>query len=216
MLKIIESKNQHYYQSRIDLLMGMMRYFQELPLILEEQEMATFILTEREEDLLDLSSHNENYFGNAPLNKGSREIFGGAILYQRSARDLPPAVQQLMLTFNQEATLEEDIWGGSTSFFSHPQKNSLSGEELDECRMFYENLLKKFIEFGQQKKVNFLCLALNPLEYEHTKNKDFWPYVLEIKPEDSPDGLFYGVLSLLCDTDIMNEHSLTEPIFLAA
>ena len=50
MLKIIGPKDQHYYQARIDLLMGMMRYSQELPLILEEQEMATFILTEREED----------------------------------------------------------------------------------------------------------------------------------------------------------------------
>jgi len=173
-------------------------------------------------DLLDLSSHNENYLGNEPLNKGSREIFGGAILYQRSARDLPPAIQQLMLTFNQEATLEEDIWGSTTSFFSHPQKTSLSGEELDECRLFYENLLKKFIEFGQQKKVNFLCLTLCPLEYQRTRNKGFWPYILEITPEDSHDGLFYGVLSLSRNTDKKHEQSLknvnlsTQSIFLAA
>ena len=38
MFKVINPKDQPYYRGRIDLLMGMMQYFQEVPLTLEEQK----------------------------------------------------------------------------------------------------------------------------------------------------------------------------------
>ena len=82
-------------------------------------------------------------------------------------------------------------------FFMSPYSHSpLRNNELDGCQKFYQDLLEKFMEFGQKTKADFLYLTLCPFEYERTKNKGFWTYVLEIKPEESPDGLFHGILPL--------------------
>lgn len=229
MFKVINPNDQPYYRGRIDLLMGMMHHFQEVPLTLEEQKISTFIIAEvdcqktavpktspvrgdvlHEESLdnlltHDFSSEDDVLSENEVLSEG--DIYGGALLYQRDISDLPPRFQHFVEASRpilptsplNGAPLSEKslIWGSTTSFFMNPnQRHPLNRNELDGCQRFYKDLLEKFMEFGQQAKTDFLYLTLCPFEYERTKNKGFWPYILEIKPDDSPDGLFYGILLL--------------------
>ena len=235
MFKVINPKDQPYYRGRIDLLMGMMHYFQEVSLTLEEQKISTFIIAEvdpQNTSSPNISSFKENslkgdhfkeeFFNeNFPsirtlpklLDKESLleddldskndsllegEIYGGALLYQRNVTDLPLKFQHFVDVSSQETPTESPlIWGSTTSFFMNPsQRHPFNRNELDGCQKFYQDLLEKFMEFGQSTKTDFLYLTLCPFEYERTKNKGFWPYVLEIKPEESPDGLFYGILPL--------------------
>ncbi len=221
MFKVINPKDQPYYRGRIDLLMGMMQYFQEVPLTLEEQKISTFIIAEvdqtkdmpcknslgnsrtelplrrafRNEDSLDALSTGDICSEGA---LSEEEIYGGALLYQRNVSDLPLAFQHFVFVSSQETLTESPlIWGSTTSFFMSPYSHSpLRNNELDGCQKFYQDLLEKFMEFGQKTKADFLYLTLCPFEYERTKNKGFWTYVLEIKPEESPDGLFHGILPL--------------------
>lgn len=200
MLKIITPKEQYYYQARIDLLMGMICHFQKSPLLLEEQKTATFILAKTEKDKNHSHFHSKKYFdsdslGNTPFLETG--IYGGAVLHQRNIRTLPSAVQEFMTAHNKEiSSTKGDIWGSSILFFMNLKKSRLNKEESEGNQEFYKILLEKFIEFSQQKKFNFLYLVLCPLEYQSTKKMHFWPYLLEIKPEDSPDGLFHGVITL--------------------
>jgi len=85
---------------------------------------------------------------------------------------------------------------------SAPSSSSDSNSFLDSTNVFYKELLERFIEFGQQVNTTFLCLTLCPYEYQRIRDKGFWPCILEIKPEDSPDGLFHGILSLSKDPEL--------------
>jgi hypothetical protein len=187
MLKIITPKenslSQVTYQSRIDLLLGIIKYSQALPVTLEEQKMATFVLA--------LADHSEENL----LNKG--DVYGGALIYQKNASSLPPTFRGLLATPDQE-----NIWSGAISFFINsfnkdPLEKAPSAPTLeDEFQTFYKALLEKFIEFGHQNHIDFLYLTLPSREYHNTKTKGSWSYALEITPENSSDGLFHGLLSL--------------------
>lgn len=171
MLKIIEPKHQCYYKSRVDLLMGLMRLYQDIPITTEEQARATFIVGEDE-------------------NSG---IYGGAILHQKSVNDLQSQLKGIVSTLSPEI---EDVWVGTLAFLVEDKKMSLNSGSFTPPQKFYKNLLEKFIEFGETEGVRFLCLTLNPFEHLRTKNRGFWPYILEVKPQDSLDGLFHGILPL--------------------
>lgn len=171
MLKIIEPDSQRYYRSCIDLLMGSMQLHQNIPLTTEEQKRATFIIG------IDEASN----------------IYGGAILYKKSVRDLQAQLTDVVSTLIPEA---EDVWGGTLSFLMAEKASALPIDRANETQKFYKDLLVKFIEFGHQKEIRFLCLTLNPFEHLRTRTRGFWPYILEVKPQDSLDGLFHGILPL--------------------
>lgn len=173
MLKIISPQEQHYYQARIDLLVGMMRCAQPFRLSSEEQKISTFIIGEA-------TCQDANF-----LSEG--DVYGGALLYERSIKDLPSSFQALILR-------KESVWGGIVSLFINPKKPSLEENGLDGCQLFYKELLEKLGEFGRNSKIDFLYLILSPSEYQYTKQKGLWPYTLEISPENSIDGLFHGIL----------------------
>jgi hypothetical protein len=171
MLKTIEPTQQCYYKGRIDLLMGLMRLYQDIPLSYEEQTQATFIVGEDEEC----------------------GIYGGSILHKKSVRDLQSQLKGIVSTLTPHM---EEVWVGTLSFFIEDKRASFNGSGADCHQKFYKELLEKFMEFGRQEGIGYLCLTLNPFEHLRTKNRGFWPYILEVKPQDSLDGLFHGILPL--------------------
>jgi len=171
MLKIIDPAQQCYYKARIDLLMGLMRLYQDIPLSYEEQSQATFVVGEDEKT----------------------GIYGGSILHKRSVSDLQSQLKNIVMTLTPHT---EEVWVGTLSFFLEDKKAFTSPEEIMCYKKFYKNLLEKFVEFGNEEGIRFLCLTLNPFEHLRTKNRGFWPYILEVKPQDSLDGLFHGILPL--------------------
>lgn len=114
-------------------------------------------------------------------------INGGAILFKKSLNDLDKNIEKLVTAF----PLESDFVWASTLVFCHP-----SQVLLNSFQEFYENLLESYKEFAYKKDINYLCLTLNPLEYLRTKSKGCWPYIMEVKPQESIDGLFHGILPL--------------------
>lgn len=171
MLKTIEPTQQCYYKGRIDLLMGLMRLYQDIPLSYEEQTQATFIVGEDEES----------------------GIYGGSILHKKSVTELQSQLKGIVSTLTPHM---EEVWVGTLSFFIEDKRASFNASGADCHQKFYKELLEKFMEFGRQEGIGYLCLTLNPFEHLRTKNRGFWPYILEVKPQDSLDGLFHGILPL--------------------
>lgn len=170
MFKNISPSYQRYYKGRIDLFMGLMGLYQDVSLVSEEQRQATFIIGEDENQV----------------------ISGGAILHKYGVSDLPHQLQAVISTFDPH---KEEIWMCTLSCFIEDKVLPLE-DKVVAYKAFYRNLFEKFIEFGDEEKVRYLCLTLNPFEHRRTKNKGLWPYILEIQPQDSLDGLFHGILSL--------------------
>lgn len=171
MLKTIEPTQQCYYKGRIDLLMGLMRLYQDIPLSYEEQTQATFIVGEDEES----------------------GIYGGSILHKKNVTELQSQLKGIVSTLTPHM---EEVWVGTLSFFIEDKRASFNTNGSDYHQKFYKELLEKFMEFGRQEGIGYLCLTLNPFEHLRTKNRGFWPYILEVKPQDSLDGLFHGILPL--------------------
>ena len=89
--------------------MGMLGYFQEVPLKAEEKEISTFIIDERDHNQ-DFHSQNCSH----DVLSLNDECYGGAMLYKRRARDLPFALQSLMA-----APEQENVWEATTCLFRH-------------------------------------------------------------------------------------------------
>ena len=172
MFKIIEPHRQCYYRTRLDLFVGLMKFQQRFFLSREEQSQATFILAEDEEE----------------------DVYGGAILYWKSTQELHPQIRRTILTF---CPYEEKIL--ECTFFLKSERLSHIREREFFMKMFYRNLLEKLIEVGREHGVYFLCLTLNPIESFRMRKESFWPWIVELTPPESLDGLFYGILSLRAD-----------------
>jgi len=170
MLKIIKPEHQCYYKARVDLFMGLVSLYQDVSLTPEEQAQAVFIIGEDEE------------YG----------VYGGAVLQKRYVDELQSPLQSIVSTLTPQ---REEIWVGTLSCFIE-ETMPISPTREDCHRLFYKNLFEKFVEFGGIEDTGYLCLTLNPFEHLRTKNRGFWPYIIEVKPQDSRDGYFHGILPL--------------------
>lgn len=83
-------------------------------------------------------------------------------------------------------------------FLSFEKESPLSAtnEQDHFCQIFYRNLYNTLTEFGKREGTGFLCVSVDSCEYLCTEGLNFWPYIFELKPQHSPDGLFHGVLAL--------------------
>lgn len=168
MFKIIEPQRQCYYRSHIDLFMGLMQLQQSLYFSPEEKSQATFIIAEEEEG----------------------EIYGGAFLHRKRVKDLHLKIRSLLSTF-----IPDEKWVWECTFFLEPYGLSSAADRPQFMEVFYRDLLEKLREFGSKKNSGFLCLTLNPIECLRIKKKIFWPWILEISPQESLDKLFHGIIS---------------------
>jgi hypothetical protein len=166
MFKLIEPKHYPYYRGRTDLLVGLMQLSQDISLSYEEQACSTFVVGEED----------------------AGTVFGGAILNERHVNTLPVSLQKAV---SASVPHMDYVWTGTLALCI---ENEQRGSGF--ARLFYRNLLKQLDEFGHQEDIGFLSLTLNPREYLRTKDEGFWPYVSEITPSKSSDGLFHGVLAL--------------------
>jgi hypothetical protein len=85
-----------------------------------------------------------------------------------------------------------EIW--TCTLKLHIDNSTLDFESFS--KEFYHNLYEKLVAFGREVGTDFLYMVLDPGEYLCTEVIGFWPYVVEIRPQESMDGLFHGVLSL--------------------
>jgi len=170
-LNIFESERKIFKNRPIDLIEKKIKCFQGLKIISEEQDGAIFIIAE-----------------------GRESLIGGARLVRTKLKNIQEDVRELVTTL----PLEGYVWECSSVFFEVTAEYSASGEPETEYfyQSFYRGLYDGFVEFGKMKGVGFLIMKLASEAYVSTKEFGMWPYVVELKPDNSPDGLFHGILPL--------------------
>jgi hypothetical protein len=161
-----------FYKSTIDLFVELLQSNSFMRVAEEDRNNATFILTKNKD-------------------KG---LCGGAMLLKKKLYEFPKEFVKNIAPF---VLPQETVWK-CTVFLHFENDNPLSTSVEDElfCQSFYEELYEKLGEFGKKEEIGFLCMSLDPGEHLCTEEMGLWPYLLPFKPEESPDGLFYGVLPL--------------------
>lgn len=168
MFNIIEPKNHYLYKTIVDLFSGFIKERVMLDYSFQAHTNATFIA----------------------LKDQSNGIFGGAILLKQRVGILHQKIGKHLSALTPK---NGEVW--TCTVFLHEDNYALSQDEVF-CKSFYQNLYKQLVEFGMKEKIDFLCLMLEPCEYLCTEVIGSWPYVFEVKPHESRDGLFHGILSL--------------------
>ena len=171
MFKIIEPKYHCFYNGLIDRFMDLTKC-SSLGLSQQDQNGATFVLTEDRDS----------------------GVYGGALLLKKELNDFPP---ELVKTLSDFVSPQESMWKCTISLSF--EKESLlyeTNEIMHFCQIFYRKLYNRLVGFGKKEETGFLCVSLDSGEYLCTEGLILWPYVFEIKPQDSSDGLFYGILPL--------------------
>ncbi|MBS0271847.1 MAG: hypothetical protein JSR85_04290 [Proteobacteria bacterium] len=120
----------------------------------------------------------------------SQRVCGGALLLKQNASVLHKKVQKSIDAF---ALKKKEVW--TCTLFLQEENNYFACHTEFFFDIYYRNLYKKIIDFGTNEKADFLYMTLVPGEYLCTEIMGCWPYVFEIKPQESSSGLFHGVLS---------------------
>ena len=129
-------------------------------------------------------THSFQDFHNAAFilsHDSSGGFHGGALLLKNRIGSLHKNVRKSLTSLPSQ---NNDIWTCTVSLYM--ESDNLKGDFELLYRTFYQNLYEKLIEFGVNEKINFLCMTLEPGEYLCTESIGFWPYVVEVRPQDSP------------------------------
>jgi hypothetical protein len=172
MFKVIEPKYHCFYPSCINRFTERIKSRTHVRFSQREQNRATFILTNNEE----------------------KDFEGGAILLKKKLKDFPSELVNVLSDF---VPSQEDMWQ-CVVFISFEKDSPLyeTDEMLHFCQIFYRKLYNRLVGFGKKEGTGFLCVSLDSEEYLCTEGLISWPYVFELKPQDSCDGLFHGILPL--------------------
>ncbi len=133
--------------------------------------------------------HNNSAFIIAKRKEGN--VIGGACLFKKGLKNIQEDLSDLVTTL----PLQGHVWE-CPDIYLEPSYSSKKKESDNFSQIFYRGLYETFVEFGKIKKVGFLIIKLDAKIYVSTKEFGLWPYVVELKPKNSPDGLFYGILPL--------------------
>jgi hypothetical protein len=171
MLTIIEPKEHHLHQSKIDSLLSLLKIYQGFTPSSEKTENATFIVGEDKK----------------------QGVYGGAIVYSQNVRTLYHKLATPLLEFFPE---KEQIWCVRFCFCADQDDRVLILETLELCEDFYVDLYKILVKLGQKKRTPFFALTLPHKEYRNTVTYGDWSYFLEVSPSDSSDYRFHGLLAL--------------------
>src|SRR3990167_11402405 len=167
MFKVVQPKNYHSNQDSIHLFHKAIENNQGLAPLLQEAHDATYLL-----------ENNEPH-----------GYVGGALILKRKLSPFLRTMGNSKIPFPEETS---EVWVCSVGL--HIQNPTFDFEAHGKA--FYKRLYQELLNFGALHTVNFLYLLLDPGEYLCTEALGFWPYVIEIRPQDSLDGLFHGLLSL--------------------
>lgn len=171
MLKVIEPQYHVSFSPQVELFLDLIEKSQDLPLTIDELYTATFILAENED------------FG----------LYGGAILWRRPVEDLYSQIRDIVSTFLPH---KNKVLCGTLSLGLDSGNPFYTGPIPSAFQTFHTELLQCCVNLGVRKKIHFLCLTLSPMEYYASKKKGHWPYLFEVNPQHSLDGLFHGILPL--------------------
>jgi len=133
------------------------------------------------------------------LKKGTFLVFcenenkplGGAFLLRQSFTSVYPRVQA---DIRKILSPNSVFWTGTV--FLCEEDNGFSKQYEFMCEIFYRNLYQKLVEFGQRELIQYLYMILEPGEYLCTEVIGAWPYVRQMKLDDSFKGLSHHILSL--------------------
>jgi hypothetical protein len=171
--EIIESTQRIFRNKLIKLTTEKMKLFQGIELPFKHHIPPTFIIAQ----------------------KDNKTIFGGACLLKKKLVDIQEDLGELVAALTVH---KNSVWECSTIYFetfsTHPPSHS--SEEESFSKYFYRGLYEELVTFGSQKNISFIIMKLPPDIYVATKKFGLWPYVVELKPQNSPDGLFHGILPL--------------------
>jgi hypothetical protein len=134
-------------------------------------------------------NHKEATFINFQDKK--KMIFGGALLLKQKVTALHKKIGERITKL---ASKKGEIWTCTLCLQLENDKYPADFESV--CETIYRDIYKKLAEFGIQKKIDYLCMVLEPGEHLCTEAIGAWPYVFELSSRDSLDNLFHGILSL--------------------
>jgi len=169
MFKLIEPNDQHSNKALITPFLNTLKNDPVLSFFSQHPDQATFIMMADE----------------------TKGIHGGALLIKKRLITLHPSLKKNMTSF---ASKDGYVWVCTASLSIEMDALAYNFETF--CNVFYRELYKTLHQFGQKEETNFLCVMLEAGEYLCTEVIGLWPYVMEIRPQDSSDGLFHGILSL--------------------
>ncbi len=167
MFHVIEPKDYSVYKTEVEQFLTHLQTNKELRNSFSSPKESTFIL----------------------MNDHERNIHGGAILLKNKISTLHSLLSKHMLS-----SLSGEVWTACTCLYI--DKENLFADFESFCIEFYEELYEKLKSFGKQNQVNYVYVKLMPADYFSTEILGNWPYVFELSPKDSRDGLFHGVVSL--------------------
>ncbi|MBX9785861.1 MAG: hypothetical protein K2Y08_00840 [Alphaproteobacteria bacterium] len=145
------------------------------------------------EDSIDVSElKNVNYILVEELLEGREaEFIGSVLLLKKELYKIQEDVRELVGAL----PLQGFVWECSFSYFSKNRDQETKTSVIS-AQEFYWGLYNKLVEFGKRKEIGFIIMKLLPETYLSSKEWGEWPYVVELKPENSPDKLFHGILPL--------------------
>ncbi len=140
------------------------------------------------------------------LGEGKNEIFiiaegreggayGYALLLKKELKNIQEDVRELVIAL----PLLGYVWECAEVHLQCSDQYSKENDlELNYIfQSFYRGLYEELAVFGRLRDVDFLIMKLPSDVYTATKEFGLWPYVVELSPENSPDGFFHGILPLI-------------------
>lgn len=187
MFHFIEPKEHYLYKEDILAFLEGVAPNPKLYEAFENWEEASFLLAQEV-----INNSNYSPYKNYAHNLRAKCVKGGALLLTQSTDLLHPRIQEHLKMFYPQM---KDVWTGLISLQVH---EDIIGRDFERmCRLLYCTLLADLIAFGIKEGAPFLCVSMTPNEHLMIEREDVWPYVAQIKPESSRDGLFHGVLRLI-------------------
>lgn len=171
MLKVIEPQEQDFYKHTINSFLNLLKSQQDFELSSKERSKATFIIAEDEQ----------------------QGVYGGTLLYRQQTSKFHEKLARIILSLQPEM---QSLWSARLCFYIKDEEEIFTLDRLSLYQTFYLDLYKAFAEFGAQKELDFLALTLHYRDYRNIQTYGYWPYLLEVRPHDTPDGYFHGLLDV--------------------
>lgn len=168
MFKMIEPKDLDLHRGSIEPLLKSIQEDAALRRSFRDHKNATFIIA-------------QDVFG----------IQGGAVLTKKKLTGLRRKSPENKNSF---LPYQGGSWMCTLSLYLEKPNINIDFESF--YKTFYLSLYQEFLSFGKKNKIESMYVTLTPGEYLCTEVIGFWPYIIEVRPHESLDGLFHGVLSL--------------------
>lgn len=171
MFNVIEPQEHHLYLSSIH------KFLQELSIAVnftEDEDLANvdYILVEEE----------------------IQGLQGGILLVKKPLGAVCAAVRTYLETMCPQYQLCSEIWTGRIAFYFSKEISGWDYERIS--KLLYRSLFEDLIAFGVKENAPFLCLTMPLVEYLSINLLSLWDFMFEVRPRESYDGLFHGILSL--------------------